>query len=385
MSLLFPGAWIVFAVWALQQDDAIRGAAEPYAVYFCYGALAAGALISWYYDYMRLLAISLAVGSTIWFLESLPGDAIAARTLANVVLAADFVLFAWIRERGVVTLKGIGALSLVGAQFAALMWLVPAQSWIAAERSWFIWAQRGAFAIAGIVLLASVVRRKTKVEHGLLWSFSALLLAAAAGEVSDPTLFYGGAAGLILMFAVLEHGHDIAYLDELTGLPGRRAFNQQLTRLGKGYCFAMCDVDHFKRFNDTHGHDAGDQALKMVAARLADVEGGGKTFRYGGEEFVVVFRGRRAGETQSFLETLRRSIAEEQFVLRGADRSVVKALAKKNPPQPAQVTTITISVGLAESNGRLTSPELVLDAADKALYRAKALGRNRVIVAGEAE
>ena len=78
----------------------------------------------------------------------------------------------------------------------------------------------------------------------------------------------------------------------------------------------MCDVDHFKRFNDTYGHDAGDQVLRMVAAKLSQVGGGGRAFRYGGEEFLVVFRGRSAREAEPFVESLRRSIADAGFVLR---------------------------------------------------------------------
>lgn len=371
----------MLAVWALQQDEAIRAAALPYAVYFCFGALAAAALISWYYDSMRLLGTSLVLIGASWALQSLPPEAIAGRACMYTLLAFDFLLFAWIHERGVTTIQGLSAMAFVFVQGAALIWVVPGQPWVASSRPWSEGVAMGALALAGVTLLISVVRRHTKVEHGLLWAFVAIALASRTGTASPAVLFYGGAAGLILMFAVLEHGHDIAYLDELTGLPGRRAFNQQLARLGKTYTFAMCDVDHFKRFNDTHGHDAGDQALRMVAAKLADVEGGGKAFRYGGEEFVVVFRGRTMRETQPYLERLRQIVADERFVLRAADRSVVKALTHKHAPQESTATTLTISIGLAERSGDHALAEAVLEAADKALYRAKALGRNRVIAA----
>ena len=142
------------------------------------------------------------------------------------------------------------------------------------------------------------------------------LEAGPSGRASDALFFYSGTAGLVLVFAVLEHGYDIAYRDELTGLPGRRAFNNVMEQLGGTYAIAMCDVDHFKRFNDTYGHDAGDQVLRMVAAKLSQVGGGGRAFRYGGEEFLVVFRGRSAREAEPFVESLRRSIADGGFVLR---------------------------------------------------------------------
>ena len=92
----------------------------------------------------------------------------------------------------------------------------------------------------------------------------------------------------------------MAYDDELTGLPARRALNEALTRLRGVYTVAMVDIDHFKRFNDEHGHDVGDQLLRMVGARVGEVRGGGRAFRYGGEEFAVLFPGSgRAGRIRA--------------------------------------------------------------------------------------
>src|SRR5439155_477780 len=79
---------------------------------------------------------------------------------------------------------------------------------------------------------------------------------------------------LILIVAVVEASYHMAYQDSLTGLPARRALNEALLRLGGHYTVAMLDVDHFKRINDHHGHDVGDQVLKMIAAKLAQLTGG---------------------------------------------------------------------------------------------------------------
>jgi PleD family two-component response regulator len=139
----------------------------------------------------------------------------------------------------------------------------------------------------------------------------------------------------------------------------------------------MCDVDHFKRFNDTYGHDVGDQVLKMVAAKLSQVGGGGRAFRYGGEEFLVVFRGRSAKEAEPFVESLRRSIADTGFILRSPDRPASKPLrATQTTASSATRVDISISIGIAERSTRHSTPELVLDAADATLYRAKEAGRN---------
>jgi predicted signal transduction protein with EAL and GGDEF domain len=99
------------------------------------------------------------------------------------------------------------------------------------------------------------------------------------------------AAGAIMLVSLLQESHRLAFRDELTGLPSRRALEERLHGLGPAHAIAMVDVDHFKKFNDTHGHDIGDQVLKLVAARLAEIEGGGTAYRYGGEEFCLLFDG----------------------------------------------------------------------------------------------
>ena len=171
----------------------------------------------------------------------------------------------------------------------------------------------------------------------------------------------------------------MAYHDDLTGLPGRRAMNEALLQLGSRYAMAMVDVDRFKRFNDTYGHDVGDQVLRMVASRLGVVSGGGKAFRYGGEEFSVIFPNKSTEEAAPHLEALRRAVAASRFVVRSSKRP------RKKPPTPKpsvasrKEVSVTVSIGVADRADRGTGPQQVLKAADKALYRAKSAGRNRVM------
>jgi len=148
-------------------------------------------------------------------------------------------------------------------------------------------------------------------------------------------------------------------------------------------------VDHFKRFNDNFGHDTGDQVLRMVAGRLAQVEGGGRAFRFGGEEFAIVFPARNAAECVPHLDNLREAIERSSFIVRGPDRSRRRrderryVKAGRRPVGSARTrTNVTVSMGVAESSARLRTPELVIEAADQALYRAKDNGRNRVERAG---
>ena len=195
---------------------------------------------------------------------------------------------------------------------------------------------------------------------------------------------YTAAAGAILVLSMLQESHRLAFNDELTGLPGRRALLEAMAGLGPHYTIAMADVDHFKSFNDTHGHDIGDQVLKLVAARLAEVDGGGRAFRYGGEEFTVLFAGRTLDDAMPHLEAIRASIESYPMAVRGEDRPREKEEGEKrrgaeeDDLPPEKVLSVTVSIGAAEPRGEGVTPTQILKAADEALYRAKRGGRNRV-------
>jgi GGDEF domain-containing protein len=389
-ALLAPGAVLILAAWAVQNEEVVRAAAAPYALFFCWATLAAAVLLSWYYDQSRLFCLASVVALSVWVLARLP-DPNAARLAAITLLPLNFILFASFKERGVMTPEGFLKIGVVMAQVFGVAWVHGAKS--PGIDTILRWGQRSdagmwlpltavlSFAIAGLTLLTFVVIRRSKLEPGLLWALAAMFLGVSQAE-PEAYLVYAGAAGLVLVFAVLEHGYDIAYRDELTGLPGRRAFNRIMEQLGGTYALAMCDVDQFKRLNDTYGHETGDQILRMVAAKLSQVGGGGRAFRYGGEEFLLVFRGLSAREAQPFAESVRTAIAGAGFVLRGPDRPARKPrrLPDGDRKQYDRIK-ITISIGVAGRSTRHSSPELVLDAADAALYRAKEDGRNCVKLA----
>ena len=388
LGLLTPGGVIFAAAWAVQQEVVVRDAAAPYAVYFAFGAITAAILLCWYHDQSRLLSVALAVGLTLIAFERWPDHAYNPKLAAVFLLPLNFALFSALRENGVTTIGGVFKLGIVFVQAVGVAWMAgeigpgadPLPHWrerIGGSLS-MPWMAQLSFAIAALTLVTLIVRRRSKVEEGLFWALAAMFLAVNAAPTAQGPLFYAGAAGLVLVLTVLDHGYNIAYRDELTGLLGRRGFNTMMGQLRRTYSMAMCDVDHFKKVNDAYGHDVGDQVLRMVAAKLSQVGGGGRVFRYGGEEFLVVFRGRPAADAAPFMESVRKAIADVQFVLRSPDRPVKKPskMTAGNQQQAKPTITITVSIGLAERSQRHSTPELVLDAADTALYRAKEAGRN---------
>ncbi|HEV8649288.1 MAG TPA: diguanylate cyclase [Actinomycetes bacterium] len=163
---------------------------------------------------------------------------------------------------------------------------------------------------------------------------------------------------------------ELARKDALTGLGNRRSLEEDLgtlharsQRYGRSYCVAMCDVDRFKAFNDTYGHQAGDEALSAVARRIsAAVRTGDGVYRYGGEELLLV---------------LPEQNLESGLVAVERVRAVVEQLAIPHAAGPGGV--LTLSAGIAAYRpGDETTPGKLLKQADGALYQAKSAGRNRV-------
>ena len=190
---------------------------------------------------------------------------------------------------------------------------------------------------------------------------------------------------LMIAAAVAHEAYQMAFRDELTGLPGRRALNERMQRLGRNYVIAMTDVDHFKKFNDTHGHDVGDQVLRLVASRLSKVTGGGRAYRYGGEEFALVFAGKTAEECLPHLEAVREMIANYAIQLRDQNsRPQDDSTGRQRRGGGANTTvSVTISIGVAERQVEHRNPDEVLKSADQALYSAKGAGRNCVMTFGQ--
>ncbi|KPK31743.1 MAG: hypothetical protein AMJ66_07980 [Betaproteobacteria bacterium SG8_40] len=305
------------------------------------------------------------------------------------LLAAESLLVAWIASAGISSLSGTAWQSVLDH------WLLrPSPTPLLA---------RVLFAAAIALAIGRVLENRAPVEIGL----GSALLAFFAGCTwrDSPAGFsvFVTAAGTILLIAVLQESHRMAFRDELTGLPGRRTLEEQLLGLGPVFTVAMVDVDHFKKFNDTHGHDVGDQVLRMVGARLAQVSGGGRAYRYGGEEFSVLFPDKTIGEVLPQLEALRSAIENHALVPRSEERrqskredadrranvrlgstSIRKAghtntrRADQRAGIEARSLSVTVSIGVAQRNRRLHTPAMVLRAADEALYRAKHAGRNRI-------
>jgi diguanylate cyclase (GGDEF)-like protein len=343
--------------------------------------------------FFALLALALAQSAFAWVMPHLtPGS---ARIIANaiaILLPLNLLVLAFLRERGIISPAGRRRLAIVALQVMGVAILcMPAVAHIAAQlrrqfvplifSNWSGLAQPALvmFILATAIIMIPLVRRYKAVESSLLWSLLAAFIALRAAGTSHLDGVYFAAGGLALIVALIETSYAMAYLDELTQLPSRRALNEALLKLGESYSIAMVDVDHFKKFNDSYGHESGDQALRLVASRLAHITGGGKAYRYGGEEFAIVFPNKSSEEVFVFLDRMRHVIEQSVFTVRGKDRrrKGKTGIGRGGKKQ----TNVTVSIGLAATNGDKLAPAEVLRMADQALYKAKAKGRNCTITA----
>jgi len=291
-------------------------------------------------------------------------------------------------ERGIFTARAIPVYFLIVFSFIAslLMSLYQPQfaiyfvltNWLPPQ--YFDWTQHSQLVVftSFFVFIYMLVLYFIRVSSQMATGLGVLIMLVSQlhfGGGADSLNVFSIISLLMCIYAVIHESWRMAYLDELTDLPTRRALREKFQSLGGLYTVAMLDVDHFKKFNDTFGHDTGDAVLRMIATKMKKVSGGGASFRYGGEEFTIVFNGKDAATANQYIEALREKIANTPFVINRASRRKNDHKSNKSKNKSVRVT---VSIGVADSKDNNHSPWALLKQADKALYRAKKKGRNCV-------
>ncbi len=401
--MLFAAAIAVPMQWPLPPQIAAMLPMMPWAV------MAAALLLSQIYQQGRMgFVVLLSMGNfgvASYLQQALGGSNINADVqlgywLWGLTAPLLLLLFALLPSRLVFHPRAWGHwLLLLTVVFAAgLLWqqsalLAPLSPWLQTRQlPLFSWSPAPLLLLALqliVTLICWIRYLQTKSHDGVAVALAqvALLLSSLwIGEAQQLALLATCLASAQLLL-VLGLGHQLAFIDELTAIPGRRALNMALARLGRRYTLAMLDIDHFKKFNDTHGHDVGDEVLQMVAQRLTLVTHGGKVYRYGGEEFTVLFSGKQPAQVKAALEAVRQDIADYPFVVRSAKRKGADLQQGRGQRGEGggKTVQVTISLGVANRTSNRTDTDAVLKAADKALYVAKKAGRNCLRIAPKAQ
>ena len=406
-SMLLPGGALLLGVMALVYSGWLT-LALPAVTFLYYCALVGGMLLAWRFHssrtFLALLVLFLAGQAVPLLAGGTPSVVLTIGRIVSVLVPINFVLIAVMHERGF-TMESISPVALllfvesvVVFVFSRISVTAPTAAHVhhAAATMHFQGYALIILAAACAFLVGRFLFTRKPADSALFWSLLAFFLALRFTGNARTSIMYAATAACILATSIIENSYLLAYHDELTTLPSRRAFKEAVLRLQDPYSIAVVDIDHFKKFNDTYGHDTGDQVLRLVASNLARVTGGGQAYRCGGEEFNILFPGKSTAEVVEHLERLRENIQTSEFRMRGNDRRqaprgpdrrieknrgraakghVIRQLAEDKSPTSLSVT---VSIGVATSSRQDDEPDSVLKAADKALYRAKANGRNRV-------
>lgn len=298
--------------------------------------------------------------------------------LTGLLVPLNTLFFANTQEKGIFSASGKAKMAMLGLQILLILYcLIFQESWISDMKDASVFPvalQRNLvpddlvvvlFILTLVIFILRDFFKRDSNQSVQFFSLSSLFMGfLKPDDILWYSLFLCG-SGLFHLLTLIQKSYTMAYLDDLTGIPGRRALNEDLQKLSGLFTLAMVDIDHFKQFNDKHGHDVGDEALRHVARTMRKALRGGRLYRFGGEEFTVVYPGRDTAHALINLEEIRRKVETEPLLTRSHGKSREKKLC------------LTVSLGLAENN--LDSrPAEVLKLADRALYRAKEHGRNRV-------
>jgi diguanylate cyclase (GGDEF)-like protein len=391
LLLIVPGI-LFFAALYLHLEVKIPAAWQPLLALFPSLAVIAGLFLGWRFNRSRVLwALVLLVLAERALVLTTPFGREYTLLVAPLLVSLNLVLYNWWSERGLFTMHGLLRLLILLLQLGGVVWLYftragDVMAWLNRPLIASAFVEKAPFPqvtllVMSLSLIAMLFRFGKKPE-ALEGSFCWMLLAVAAGFWwPDHFAFWGGIAAFLLTIALIESSFKMAFNDELTGLPARRAMNEFLLKVGRRYTIAMVDVDHFKKVNDTHGHDVGDQVLRMVATCLRRVTGGGRAYRYGGEEFAVIFPSKDLERALPHLEELRETISNAGFVVRGRKRPKQKPETSRKKGLGKAMLQVTVSIGVATRDDKNSTPEQLLKAADQALYKAKKGGRNQVCAA----
>jgi GGDEF domain-containing protein len=300
-SFFVPGGGFLLGA-ALLAHSGWFAVALPSLTFVHYCAFFGGLLLAWRFHSLRifcaLIVMFLARQAISGMAHPQPGTA-TLLSAVSVLFALNLVGIALVDEHGV-SLQALGSPAVL--LFVEVVFVAVLQRSAETVSSSTHYAAASAlptyvltiFFLAALILVSRALLTRKPADTALFWGLAAFFLSLEFGSSAHIAAIYSVAGMVVLAASVVETSYLLAYHDELTGLPSRRAFNDAIARLQPPFSMAAVDIDHFKRFNDTFGHDVGDQVLRLVASKLARVGCGGLAYRCGGEEFVILFPGKAA-------------------------------------------------------------------------------------------
>jgi diguanylate cyclase (GGDEF)-like protein len=398
IAVFFPGGLIfLIAIGFLRPQGHPLWLHQPIAA-LPYIVLTFGLIFGWYFASSRmilsLLVLALADRALVLFPATGADQEAVNQTIVGMtafLVPLNLLAFSILKEDSLSLLRGATRVLLVLVQPFLLLWLsLPDQHDLASSftreyipslhTEWMTIPQPALFAFATALLLHFIrfVLHRDPLEGGAIWALFAVFLAYHASPHGwQPTNFFM-AAGLILFVTLLQSFYQRTYRDELTGIPGRLAYDEAIRQLGKRFSVAVIGIDQLSQYANTHGKPVSQQILKLVAPRVQTACVEGQVFRTTGEELTVFFPGKSATETLITLEIVRKTIEAIGLFLRGQDRVWENQRGTRNAGSRDQALPITLSIGVGEKLSDGATLSLVIKSAYRALYEAKGIGGNVV-------
>lgn len=397
-SFLMPSGLIFFVALGFLRPQGLPAWLQPPVAALPYCVLTFAMLFGWYFSSVRtmlsLLILTFADRALVLFPVTGSEPLALHRTifsLATFFLPLNLLAFSLMKEDTVSTIRGWLLMVLVWTQPVLLLWLCQAeQQEITAtfQASNFLWSPTTwtqvpqlallTFAVATAMFLVRFILYRDPMDGGAFWVLAAVFMAYHGIQFAwHPTNFFS-AGGLILLVTLIQSSYQRTYRDELTGIPGRLAYEEAKAQLGKRYAIAILSLDQLKSYANIHGKSVTEQILKLIAPKAMAACNGGRVFRVSGEELTLLFPNHTATETLIPLDNVRKTLENTSVVLRGRDRvwenpNGIGRIGKKDQELP-----LTASIGVADNTSEDIDVGLVIKTAYRALYDAKSTGGNAV-------
>ena len=401
IPFFFPLIVIILGYIACSNIDPLSKQQMSIIFYAPYVILFISVVLAWKFNRSRSFFMSiifLIILLARYYQEKLMLNMQDVYTLVCILLPFNLLVFTFFKERGIISFWGMLRFAFILSQVCLTYWILTSDKQIVfiqlnkyilmPEATTVLSITYNAlllFILSFIVLIIRIYMYRSSQDISFLAILITLFYMLNVNRPLEYSVFFT-VISIILIVTLIKDTYSMAFYDDLTSLPSRRALNQDLMKLGMKYAIAMLDIDFFKKFNDTYGHDTGDEVLKFIAAIIKDVKGGGKVYRYGGEEFTILFPGKSTSDTLTVLEELRENVAKRGFIIRpkrtaknsGKSKANLRSKGSKSKAKTNKKIYIHVSIGVAQRDDTYRTTAMVLKAADSALYRAKKKGRNCV-------
>ena len=397
LALIFPGGLIfLLAIGLLRPQGLPIWLQQPIGA-LPYIVLAFGFIFGWYFSSSRMILSLLVLALADRALVVLPANGGDQEAVSQTIVAItaflvplNLLAFSILKEDSISTFRGVMRVVLVLVQPFLLLWLcLPDQQVLTSSFTWQYIPSRYtdwtpipqpalvAFAIAGLLHVIRFALHRDPLEGGAIWALCAIFVAYHTSRYGwQPTNFFM-TAGLIFFVTLLQSFYRQTYRDELTGIPGRLAYDEAIGQLGKRFSVAIIGIDQLTQYANVHGKPVSEQILKLAAPRIQAACSDGQIFRTTGEEFTVLFPGKSAIDTMGTLDIVRKSVEAIGLFLRGRDR-VWEQRGIQEAGSRDRALPITLSIGVGEKLTDSATLTLVIKSAYRGLYEAKGIGGNVV-------